>query len=74
MSVPCIWYIGYYEIWHHFVPWLHSAVTELIKDHQQCLSHHKVVHLHFTAAEVKEQKTLLHMHAILLTFSECVMK
>jgi hypothetical protein len=74
MSVPFIWYISYHEIWHRFAPRLNTAVTQMIKDHPQCLSHHKIVHLGFTTVNVKEQKTLLQRHAILLAFSECVMK
>lgn len=46
----------------------------MTKYHLQCLSHHKTVHLGLTTVTVKEQKTLLHRHAILLAFSECVMK
>jgi len=46
----------------------------MTKYHLQCLSHHKTVHLGLTTVKVKEQKTLLHRHAILLAFSECVMK
>lgn len=46
----------------------------MTKYHLQCLSHHKTVHLGFTTVKVKEQKSLLHRHAILLAFSECVMK
>jgi len=46
----------------------------MIKHHLQCLSHHKTAHLAYTTVKVKEQKTLLHRHAILLAFSECVMK
>lgn len=46
----------------------------MIKYHLQCLSHRKTVHLGSTTVKVKEQKTLLHRHAILLAFSDCVMK
>lgn len=75
MSVPCIWYISYFnEIWHHFAPYLETAVTQMIKYHLQCLSHYKTLHLGSTTVKIKEQKTLLHRHAILLAFSECVMK
>jgi len=74
--MPIVLHVAYWLLWDlaSFSSLSKHCSHPDDKDHLQCLSHHKAVHLDFTTVKVKEQKTLLHRHAVWLAFSEYVMK